>query len=112
MEFIVKNPLILEKQKEDVVIIGQTQQKQPVITYRKYGNGHILVLTTPVASIKSGSEIMAQLLLNAVNSFSKRYCPTMWKDMIFNRHWIRMAMRMNFGFRASDLFVILNLTQH
>ncbi|HLP60817.1 MAG TPA: hypothetical protein VK186_18395, partial [Candidatus Deferrimicrobium sp.] len=73
VELLEKNPFILEKKKEDVVIIGQTQQdKQPVISYRKYGRGHILVLTTPIApsTFKSGSEIITRLLLNAVNLFS------------------------------------------
>ncbi|HLP44913.1 MAG TPA: CARDB domain-containing protein, partial [Candidatus Kapabacteria bacterium] len=70
VELVDKNRFILEKKKEDVIIIGQTQQKQPVIAYRKYGRGHILVFTTPIDSLKSGHEIIAQLLLNAVNLFS------------------------------------------
>ncbi|HLP61943.1 MAG TPA: hypothetical protein VK186_24080, partial [Candidatus Deferrimicrobium sp.] len=70
VELSERNRFILEKKKDDVIIIGQTQQKQPVISYRKYGRGHILVFATPIDSLKSGSEIIAQLLLNAVNLFS------------------------------------------
>jgi hypothetical protein len=73
VELLEKNRFVLEKQSEDVVIVGQTQgEKQPVITYRKYGNGHILVIAAPVAPLayKSGGEIIAQLLVNAVNLFS------------------------------------------
>ncbi|MCX6579243.1 MAG: hypothetical protein NT166_03590, partial [Candidatus Aminicenantes bacterium] len=73
MELLEKNRLILEKKSADVVIVGQTlHKKQPVITYRKYGSGHILVIATPVAPLayKSGGEMIAQLLVNAVNLFS------------------------------------------
>ena len=73
MELLEKNRLILEKKSADVVIVGQTlQKKQPVMTYRKYGRGHILVIAAPVAPLayKSGGEMIAQLLVNAVNLFS------------------------------------------
>jgi hypothetical protein len=73
MEVMEKNRLTLEKKSSDVVIVAQTQKKkQPVITYRKYGSGHILVIAVPVAPLayKSGSENIAQLLVSAVNLFS------------------------------------------
>jgi hypothetical protein len=73
MELMEKNLLILEKNSADVIVVGQTQQeKQPVITYRKYGNGHILVIAAPVglAAYKTGGEVIAQMLVNAVNLFS------------------------------------------
>ncbi|MCX6584525.1 MAG: hypothetical protein NT166_30510 [Candidatus Aminicenantes bacterium] len=73
VELVEKNRLIIEKKNTDVIIIGQTQQKkQAVMTYRKYGNGHILVIAAPVglAAYKSGGETIAQLLVNAVNRFS------------------------------------------
>ena len=73
MELLEKNRLILEKKSADVIVVGQTlEKKQPVITYRKYGNGHILVIAAPVglAAYKTGGEMIAQLLVNAVNLFS------------------------------------------
>ncbi|MCX6579958.1 MAG: hypothetical protein NT166_07205, partial [Candidatus Aminicenantes bacterium] len=73
VELMGKNRLLLEKKSDDVVIVGQTQkEKQSVITYRKYGSGHILVIATPAAPLayKSGGEMIAQLLVNAVNLFS------------------------------------------
>jgi hypothetical protein len=73
MELLEKNRLMLEKKSADVVIVAQTQkEKQPVIAYRKYGNGHILVIAAPVglAAYKTGGEMIAQLLVNAVNLFS------------------------------------------
>jgi hypothetical protein len=73
VELVEKNRLIIEKKNTDVVIVGQTQQKkQPVMTYRKYGNGHILVIAMPVGLTvyKSGGEMIAHLLVNAVNLFS------------------------------------------
>ncbi|MCP4151948.1 MAG: DUF4139 domain-containing protein, partial [bacterium] len=49
-------------------LIARTQQKEhPVMAYRKYGKGHILVITAPLA-IESG--VLSQLLLNAVRQFS------------------------------------------
>ena len=59
------------KQQDDVVIIAQTQQKKyPVMAYRKYGNGHILMVAVPL-EFKSGIEHMAQLLLNTITGFSR-----------------------------------------
>jgi ligand-binding sensor domain-containing protein len=58
------------KEKEDVVIIAQTKQKQyPVMAYRKYGKGHILMIAVPL-EFKSGIEHMSQLLLNTIATFS------------------------------------------
>ncbi len=59
------------KEKEDVVIIAQTKQKQyPVMAYRKYGKGHILMIAVPL-EFKSGIEHLAQLLLNIIARFSR-----------------------------------------
>jgi hypothetical protein len=58
------------KEKEDVVIIAQTKQKQyPVMAYRKYGKGYILMIAVPL-EFKSGIEHMSQLLLNTITTFS------------------------------------------
>jgi methionine-rich copper-binding protein CopC len=58
------------KEKEDVVIIAQTKQRQyPVMAYRKYGKGHILMAAVPL-EFKSGIEYMSQLLLNTITFFS------------------------------------------
>jgi len=71
VELEKKNQWMLIKVKEDVMIVGQTQQnKHPVLTWRKYGNGHVLVMAVPLA-FKAGTNEIAQLLLNAVNLFSK-----------------------------------------
>jgi hypothetical protein len=62
--------LQMVKEKEDVVIIAQTKQKQyPVMAYRKYGKGHILMIAVPL-ELKSGIEHMSQLLLNTITTFS------------------------------------------
>jgi ligand-binding sensor domain-containing protein len=59
------------KEKEDVVIIAQTKQKQyPVMAYSKYGKGHILMIAVPL-EFKSGIEHMSQLLLNTITTFSQ-----------------------------------------
>jgi hypothetical protein len=66
-----KLKLQMIKEKEDVVIIAQTKQnKYPVIAYRKYGKGHILMIAVPL-EFKSGIEHMAQLLLNTITRFSQ-----------------------------------------
>jgi hypothetical protein len=71
IEFPGKLKLQMIKEQEDVVIIAQTQQKKyPVMTYRKYGKGHILMIAVPL-EFKSGMEYMAQLLLNAIARFSQ-----------------------------------------
>jgi len=71
VELLQKNRLMIFKEREDVKILGQTRQKkQAVISYRKYGSGHILVVTVPL-EFKSGVEHIAQLLVNAVTGFSK-----------------------------------------
>jgi hypothetical protein len=71
IEFPGKLKLQMIKEKEDVLIIAQTQQnKYPVIAYRKYGKGHILMIAVPL-EFKSGMEYMAQLLLNAIARFSR-----------------------------------------
>jgi hypothetical protein len=58
------------KEKEDVLIIAQTKQnKYPVMAYRKYGKGHILMMAVPL-EFKSGIEHMSQLLLNTITTFS------------------------------------------
>jgi hypothetical protein len=71
IEFPGKLKLQMIKEKDDVLIIAQTQQnKYPVIAYRKYGKGHILMIAVPL-EFKSGIEHMAQLLLNTITSFSR-----------------------------------------
>jgi len=71
VELMEKCRLMVSKEKEDVIFLAQTRRKkQPVIAYRKYGSGQILVVTVPLA-FTSGGEHMAQLLVNAVNGFSK-----------------------------------------
>jgi hypothetical protein len=71
IEFPGKLKLQMIKEKEDVLIIAQTQQnKYPVMAYRKYGKGHILMIAVPL-EFKSGIELMAQLLLNTITRFSQ-----------------------------------------
>jgi hypothetical protein len=71
IEFPGKLKLQMIKEQEDVVIIAQTQQnKYPVMAYRKYGKGHILMIAVPL-EFKSGIEHMAQLLLNTITRFSR-----------------------------------------
>ena len=71
IELQKKIRLRVVKQQDDVVIIAQTRQKKyPVITYRQYGKGHILVVAVPLA-FKSGTEHMLQLLSNTINRFSR-----------------------------------------
>ncbi|MCP5105302.1 MAG: hypothetical protein GY950_18080 [bacterium] len=66
-----KTRLHLVKEQEDVVIIAETlNKKHPVITYRQYGSGHILVIALPL-EFRQGAEAVSQLLLNAVSLFSK-----------------------------------------
>ncbi|MCP4146393.1 MAG: hypothetical protein GY757_01460 [bacterium] len=70
MQLISENRLIIKNTRQDVRVIAETlQAKQPVIAYRKYGKGHILVCTIP-AVLAGGSENMAQLLSNAVKQFN------------------------------------------
>jgi hypothetical protein len=71
IECIDKLKLQIIKEKEDVVIIAQTKQKQyPVMAYRQYGKGHILMIAFPL-EIQSGIEHLAQLLLNIIARFSQ-----------------------------------------
>jgi hypothetical protein len=71
IEFPKKLKLQMIKEKDDVVLIAQTREKKyPVIAYRKYGKGHILMMAVPL-EFKSGGEYMAQLLLNAITRFSQ-----------------------------------------
>ena len=50
VELEKKNRLMLKKVEEDVIIVGQTQQnKHPVLAWRPYGNGHLPVLSVPLA---------------------------------------------------------------
>jgi len=71
IEFSEKLKLQMVKEQQDVVIIAQTKQyKYPVMAYRKYGKGHILMAAVPL-EFKSGIEHMAQLLLNTIATFSK-----------------------------------------
>jgi hypothetical protein len=66
-----KNKLMLKKEREDVIIVGQTRQnKHPVLAWRPYGNGHVMVMTMPLR-FKSGTNEIAQLLMNAIHHFSK-----------------------------------------
>jgi hypothetical protein len=59
------------KEKQDVVIIAQTKQnKYPVITYRKYGKGHILIINKSFC-LQKAPPLASQLLLNAVTRFSQ-----------------------------------------
>jgi hypothetical protein len=70
VELAEKNKLQIEKVNDDVVVIGETvSNKFPVITYRKYGKGHILVLAVPVDSGGSAGGL-ARLLLDAAVLFS------------------------------------------
>jgi len=63
------NKLILKKEREDVIIVGQTRQNNhPVLAWRPYGNGHVMVLAVPLA-FKAGTNEIAQLLVNAVHHF-------------------------------------------
>jgi hypothetical protein len=49
IEFPGKLKLQMIKEQDDVVIIAQTQQKKyPVMAYRKYGKGHILLIAVPL----------------------------------------------------------------
>ncbi|MGD2092416.1 MAG: hypothetical protein PVH61_39985, partial [Candidatus Aminicenantes bacterium] len=66
------------KHQDDVVIIAQTQQKKyPVITYRKYGKGHILVIIKSFCRGVQGGRFfqkeppLRELLLNAITRFSQ-----------------------------------------
>jgi hypothetical protein len=71
IQFTDKVKLQMIKEKEDVVIIAQTKQKQyPVMAYRKYGKGHILIIAVPL-EFKPGIEHLAQLLLNTIARFSQ-----------------------------------------
>jgi hypothetical protein len=71
VELEKKNKLILQKEKEDVIIVAQTQHKKhPVLAWRPYGNGHVMVMTMPIR-LKSGTNEIAQLLVNAIHHFSK-----------------------------------------
>jgi ligand-binding sensor domain-containing protein len=74
--------LQLIKEKQDVVIIAQTKQnKYPVITYRKYGKGHILIIIKSFCGGSRGAVFskraplaaggIEELLLNAVIRFSQ-----------------------------------------
>jgi hypothetical protein len=66
-----KLKLQMIKEKEDVVIIAQTKQKQyPVMAYRQYGKGNILMIAVPL-EFQSGIEHLAQLLLNIITRFSQ-----------------------------------------
>jgi hypothetical protein len=71
IEFPGKLKLQMIKEQEDVVIIAHTKEKKyPVMAYRKYGKGHILMMVVPL-EFKSGIEHMAQLLLNTITRFSR-----------------------------------------
>jgi hypothetical protein len=64
------------KHQGDVVIIAQTQQKKyPVITYRKYGKGHILILIKSFCGGSRGAGFSKraplELFLNAITRFSQ-----------------------------------------
>jgi len=57
--------------KPGMKIIGETVlKKQPVIAYRKYGKGEILIACIPL-QLKSGQGVLAQLISNAVTLFGK-----------------------------------------
>lgn len=63
--------LQLEVTASDVHVVAQTPANQsPVITYRPYGHGHILVLSVPL-DFSGGTGEISQLFFNAVNLFSK-----------------------------------------
>jgi hypothetical protein len=67
--------LQLIKKQDDVFIIAQTKQKQyPVITYRKYGKGHILIIIKSFCPQKApplAAGGINQLLVNAITRFSQ-----------------------------------------
>ena len=66
-----KNPLKLEKQKDNVFIIGRSKiHKNAVIAYRGYGNGYVMTICAPLKFI-SGSENVAQTITNAIRLFSR-----------------------------------------
>jgi hypothetical protein len=63
-----KCALVVEK--EDVTVIGETRNKNhPVVIYRKYGNGHILVFSMPL-EFQSGVDDVSQLLMTAFSLFN------------------------------------------
>ncbi|MGD2092848.1 MAG: CARDB domain-containing protein, partial [Candidatus Aminicenantes bacterium] len=77
-----KLKLQLIKQQDDVLTIAQTKQKKyPVITYRKYGKGHILIIIKRFCGGSRGAVFskraplaaggISELLLNAITSFSQ-----------------------------------------
>jgi hypothetical protein len=71
VELEKKNKLMLNKEREDVIILGQTRQnKHPVLAWRPYGNGHVMVMTLPLR-FKTGTNEIAQLLVNVIHHFSK-----------------------------------------
>jgi hypothetical protein len=71
IELTEKAQLGIQKEQSDVIIIAITQQHQyPVMAYRPYGQGNVLVVAIPLA-FDSGAERAAQLLVNAINKFSK-----------------------------------------
>lgn len=65
-----KNKYQLKTIAGDVEIIGKTRKNgYPVISYRKYGNGHILVISLPM-DFQNGAEKIAQLILNSISYFN------------------------------------------
>jgi hypothetical protein len=63
--------LYLIPQAADVEVAAETKQgKHPVMIYRKYGRGHLLVAVFPL-QFKTGAASVIGLLLNAVNGFSQ-----------------------------------------
>jgi hypothetical protein len=66
-----KIDLQIIQEQNDVVIVAQTKQGHfPVMSYRKYGKGDILVITMPM-EVYQGQDILAQLLINAIELFSR-----------------------------------------
>jgi hypothetical protein len=70
-QLLDKSKLVLHPRNKDVVVVGRSMiNKKPVMALRKYGSGSILTIAMPL-QFNSGVEYMAQLLLNAVNNFSR-----------------------------------------
>ncbi|MDQ1352685.1 MAG: hypothetical protein QG657_2991, partial [Acidobacteriota bacterium] len=70
-ELMVKNRLAFTGIGSDVKVAAETaRKKEPVMVYRKFGNGDILVICVPL-QFKSGAGVVSQLILNAVTRFSR-----------------------------------------
>jgi hypothetical protein len=70
-DLLKNNTLKLEAENSDVEIIAESKVKQyPLISYRKYGRGYVLVLAFPL-QFGEGMETISQLLVTAVQRFGQ-----------------------------------------